>query len=86
MWADTAELPDLQDALRAGRAWAYKPNGWDGTLQTTAGDSPGMGAVVATAARSVPITVTATGLPKGGVLEVDFEVRTHRSWPRSCCA
>lgn len=70
MWAGSAELPDLQNALRAGRAWAYKPNGWNGTLRTTAGDSPAMGAVVATAGRSVPVTVTATELPKGGALEI----------------
>ncbi|HST67909.1 MAG TPA: hypothetical protein VLM05_22250 [Mycobacteriales bacterium] len=70
MWADSAELPDLQDALLAGRVWAYKPDRWTGALRTTAGDSPGMGAVVATAARSVPVTVTATELPRGGALEV----------------
>lgn len=70
MWAGSAELPDLQDALLAGRAWAYKPNGWNGSLRTTAGDSPAMGAVVATAGRSVPVTVTATELPRGGALEI----------------
>ncbi len=70
MWARSAELPDLQDALRAGRAWAYKPNGWNGALRTTAGDSPAMGTVVATGGRSVPVTVTATDLPKDGILEV----------------
>lgn len=70
MWAPSAELPDLQAALRAGRAWAYKPNGWNGTLRTTAGDSPALGAVVATAGRTVPVTTTATDLPTGGTLEV----------------
>jgi hypothetical protein len=70
LWAGSAELPDLQDALRAGRAWAYKPNGWTGTLLTTAGDRPAMGAAVTTADRSVPVTVTATELPKGGALEI----------------
>lgn len=70
LWAGSAELPDLQAALRAGRAWAYKPNGWNGTLRTTAGDSPALGAVVATGGRSVPVTVTATELPRGGTLEV----------------
>jgi hypothetical protein len=70
MWADSAELPDLQDALLAGRAWAYKPNGWNGTLRTTAGDSPALGAAVATGAQSVPVTVTATDLPRGGALEI----------------
>ncbi|HEY6747510.1 MAG TPA: hypothetical protein VI357_17545 [Mycobacteriales bacterium] len=70
MWARSAELPDLQAALRAGRAWAYKPNSWNGTLRTTAGDSPALGAVVATGGRPVPVTVAATDLPRGGTLEV----------------
>jgi hypothetical protein len=70
LWARSAQLPDLQAALRAGRAFAYKPDGWDGTLEVTAAGRPAMGAVAATGGRSVPVTVTATGLPRGGALEV----------------
>jgi hypothetical protein len=70
LWAPSVELPDLQAALRAGRAFAYKPDGWDGTLEVTAAGRPAMGAVAATGGRAVPVTVTATGLPSGGALEV----------------
>jgi predicted metal-dependent phosphoesterase TrpH len=70
LWARSAELPDLQDALQAGRAWAYKPNKWDGTLETSAADRPAMGSVVVTSGTTVPVAVTATELPRGGALEV----------------
>ncbi len=70
LWARSVELPDLQAALRAGRAFAYKPDGWDGTLEVTAAGRPAMGAVAATGGPAVPVTVTATGLPRGGALEV----------------
>jgi hypothetical protein len=70
LWARSVELPDLQAALRAGRAWAYKPDGWSGTLDTTAAGTPAMGSVVVTGGRPVPVTVTATDLPRGGALEV----------------
>jgi len=70
LWARSVELPDLQAALRAGRAFAYKPDGWSGTLDVTAAGRPAMGAVAVAGGRSVPVTVTATGLPRGGALEV----------------
>ncbi|HEV7655578.1 MAG TPA: hypothetical protein VGP36_12715 [Mycobacteriales bacterium] len=70
LWARSDELPDLQDALRAGRAWAYKPNGWTGAMEITASGSPGMGGVAVSADAAVPVTVTATDLPRDGTLEV----------------
>jgi predicted metal-dependent phosphoesterase TrpH len=70
LWARSAELPDLQAALRAGRAFAYKPDGWNGTLEVAAGGRPAMGAVAVTGGRAVPVTVTATDLPRDGRLEV----------------
>jgi hypothetical protein len=70
LWARSAELPDLQAALRAGRAFAYKPDGWAGTLDATAAGKPAMGAVAVADGRAVPVTVAATGLPRGGALEV----------------
>jgi hypothetical protein len=70
LWARSVELPDLQAALRAGHAFAYKPDGWAGTLEVTAAGRPAMGAVAVTDARAVPVTVTATELPRGGALEV----------------
>jgi hypothetical protein len=70
LWARSVELPDLQAALRAGRAWAYKPNAWNGTLQIEAAGVPAMGAVAITGSRTVPVTITATDLPRDGVLEV----------------
>jgi hypothetical protein len=68
LWARSAELPDLQAALRAGRAFAYKPDGWNGTLEVSAGGRPAMGAVAV--GTTVPVTVTATDLPRDGALEV----------------
>ena len=70
LWARSIELPDLQAALRAGRAFAYKPDGWAGTLDATAAGKPAMGAVAVADGRPVPVTVTATELPRGGALEV----------------
>jgi len=68
--ARSVELPDLQAALRAGRAFAYKPDGWAGTLDATAAGKPGLGAVAVAGGRPVPVTVTATELPRDGALEV----------------
>ena len=70
LWARSVELPDLQAALRAGRAFAYKPDGWAGTLDATAAGRPAMGAVAVAGGRPVPVAVTATELPRGGALEV----------------
>lgn len=70
VWASSVDLLDLQDALRAGRAWCYKPDGWKGTLQLEAAGAPAMGGVVVTDRRSVPVTVTATDLPKDGSVEI----------------
>lgn len=78
VWADSADLPDLLSALSAGRAWSYRPDGWDGTLRTTAGGVEADGAV-ATGRQAV--TVTATDLPKDGVLEV-VTGRADRGGPR----
>jgi predicted metal-dependent phosphoesterase TrpH len=70
LWARSVELPDLQAALRGGRAFAYKPDGWTGALEVTAAGRPAMGAVAVTDGGAVPVTVTATELPRGGALEV----------------
>lgn len=67
VWAPSADLPDLLSALAAGKAWCYKPDGWDGTLRTTVAGVEATG-VVATGRQAV--TVTASDLPKDGALEV----------------
>lgn len=70
VWAASVELPDLQNALSAGRAWCYKPDGWGGALQVQAAGVPAMGGVAVTRQRAVPVTVLATDLPKDGSLEI----------------
>lgn len=70
VWASSVDLPDLQDALGAGRAWCARLGGWDGALQTRAAGGPAMGGVAVTGQPAVPVTVTATDLPKGGSLEI----------------
>lgn len=67
VWAPSADLPDLLSALAAGKAWCYRPDGWDGTLRTTVAGVEATGAV-ATGRQAV--TVTASDLPKDGALEV----------------
>ena len=67
VWAASPDLPDLLSALSAGKAWSYRPDGWDGVLRTTAGGVEAAGGV-ATGRQAV--TVTATDLPRGGALEV----------------
>ncbi|HEU4425064.1 MAG TPA: hypothetical protein VFR67_21250 [Pilimelia sp.] len=69
-WAGSTELPELLAALRAGRAWCYKPDRWSGELELRAAGRPAMGGVVVTGQRRVPLAVTATGLPAGGSLEI----------------
>jgi hypothetical protein len=70
VWAASVELPDLQHALSAGRAWCYKPDGWSGELRLQAAGVPAMGGVAVTGQRAVPVTVLATDLPKDGSLEI----------------
>jgi hypothetical protein len=70
VWASSVDLPDLQAALRAGRAWCYKPDAWSGALQLTAAGTAAMGGVAVTDRRTVPVTVTATDLPKDGSVEI----------------
>ena len=69
VWSPSVELPDLQGALRAGRAWCVKPDAWRGELELTAGGRPAMGGVVV-GRDPVPVTVTATDLPAGATVEV----------------
>jgi hypothetical protein len=80
VWAPSVDLLDLQDALSAGRAWCYRPDAWKGTLQLAAAGVAAMGGVVVTGQRTVPVTVTATDLPKGGSVEV-VTGRTDRAAP-----
>ena len=80
VWASSVDLLDLQDALRAGRAWCYKPDAWKGTLQLAAGGAAAMGGVVVTGQRTVPVTVTATDLPADGSVEI-VTGRTDRAAP-----
>ncbi|MFL6128742.1 MAG: hypothetical protein ACJ73E_06730 [Mycobacteriales bacterium] len=70
VWASSVDILDLQDALRAGRAWCYRPDAWTGTLQLAAGGVDAMGGVAVTGRRTVPVTVTATELPRDGTVEV----------------
>ena len=69
VWAPSVELPDLQDALRGGRAWCVKPDAWRGELELRAGDRPAMGGVVVSGS-PVPVTVAVTDLPAGGTVQV----------------
>ncbi len=69
VWAPSVELPDLQEALRGGRAWCAKPDAWRGELELRAGDRPAMGGVVVSD-EPVPVTVAATDLPAGGTVQV----------------
>jgi hypothetical protein len=69
VWAPSVELPDLQEALRGGRAWCAKPDAWRGELELRAGDRPAMGGVVVSG-EPVPVTVAATDLPAGGIVQV----------------
>jgi len=69
-WASSVDIVDLQDALRAGRAWCYKPDAWTGTLRMTAAGADAMGGVLVTDLPTVPVTVAATDLPRGGTVEL----------------
>jgi len=69
-WAGSVELPDLMAALRAGRAWCYKPDGWAGALDVRVAGAPAMGGVLVTPRPVVPVTVQATDLPADGSLEI----------------
>jgi hypothetical protein len=70
VWARSPDIVDLQDALRGGRAWCAKPGAWGGTLEVHAAGRPAMGGVAVTGAAGVPVSVTATDLPRGGAVEV----------------
>ncbi|MQA85780.1 MAG: hypothetical protein GEV03_14455 [Streptosporangiales bacterium] len=71
VWARSARIPDLLDALRAGRAWFVDPLGWRGELDLSVGDREGaMGGVLVASARTQQVRIVATDLPRDGVLEI----------------
>jgi len=70
VWARSVDIVDLQDALRGGRAWCAKPGAWDGTLELHAAGRPAMGGVAVAGRDPLPVTVTATDLPRDGAVEV----------------
>jgi hypothetical protein len=70
VWSRSLELPDLVDALTAGRAWFLDPSKWRGQLDVQVRGAQAMGGVLVGAATSEPVRILVTDLPKGGALEI----------------
>ncbi|MFL6180895.1 MAG: hypothetical protein ACJ73J_01165 [Actinomycetes bacterium] len=95
VWAQSTDVPDLQAALRSGRAWFYDPASFSGTLDISAAGFVPMGSVGMVHADRTPLRVDATGVPADwrvvvisgvadeiGTIRLDPQV-TSRSYPAS---
>jgi hypothetical protein len=63
VWARSTDVPDLQAALRAGRAWFYDPASFSGTLDVTAAGFVPMGSVGLVYIDTSSLRISATGVP-----------------------
>ncbi len=69
-WAGSRASGELCAAMAAGRAWFFDPLWWRGELDLLVDGRVPMGGVLLTRHRTVPVRVTATALPRNGLLEL----------------
>ena len=63
VWAASTDVPDLQYALRAGRAWFYDPAAYSGTLDVVGAGFVPMGSAGLVSADTSPLKIHATSVP-----------------------
>jgi hypothetical protein len=63
VWATSTDVPDLQYALRAGRAWFYDPAAYTGTLDLVGAGFVPMGSAGVVSADKSTLKIHATSVP-----------------------